>query len=102
MIPESKIPECAEHEVKSKIGNILVNEKKFLKNILLRFMTLILIFMSITKKKYKLTKIGANTYFLELMFVLLNIFQLQKLMNKKHVDKDLIFEEKREESLEKT
>ena len=64
-----------EHEVKSKIGNILVNEKKFLKNILLRFMKLILIFMSITKKKYKLTKIGANTYFLELMFVLLNIFQ---------------------------
>ena len=57
--------------------------------------------MSITKKKYKLTKIGANTYFLELMFVLLNIFQQQKLMNKKHVDRDLIFEEKREEAMEK-
>ena len=57
--------------------------------------------MSITKKKYKLTKIGANTYFLELMFVLPNIFQQQKLMNKKHVDRDLIFEEKREEAMEK-
>ena len=37
-------------------------------------------FMSITKKK-KLTKIDANTYYSELMFILLNLFQLQKLMN---------------------
>ena len=27
MIPESEIPECPEQEVKSKIGNIFVNEK---------------------------------------------------------------------------
>ena len=27
MIPESKISECSEHKVKSKIGNIFVNEK---------------------------------------------------------------------------
>ena len=27
MILESEIPECPEHEVKSKIGHILVNEK---------------------------------------------------------------------------
>ena len=27
MIPESEILECPEHEVKSKIGNIFVNEK---------------------------------------------------------------------------
>ena len=26
MIPKSEIPECSEHEVKSKIGNIFVNE----------------------------------------------------------------------------
>ena len=32
-------------------------------------------FMSITKKK-KLTKIDANTYYSELMFILLNLFQL--------------------------
>ena len=49
MIPESEIPESPEHEVKSKIGNIFVNEK-YLKNILLRFMKLILIFMRITEK----------------------------------------------------
>ena len=27
MIPESQISECPEHEVKSKTGNIFVNEK---------------------------------------------------------------------------
>ena len=27
MIPEFEIPECPEREVKSKIGNIFVNEK---------------------------------------------------------------------------
>ena len=29
MIPESEISECPEFEVKSKIGNIFVNEKIF-------------------------------------------------------------------------
>ena len=27
MIPDSEITECPEHEVKSKIGNMFVNEK---------------------------------------------------------------------------
>ena len=27
MIPESEIPECPEHKVKSKIGNVIVYEK---------------------------------------------------------------------------
>ena len=50
MIPDSEIPKCPEFEVKSKIGKLFMNEKS-LKNILLGFMKLILIFMSITKKK---------------------------------------------------
>ena len=44
---------------------------------------------------------GANTYYLELMFIFLNVFQLQKSMKKGHTDRDLIFEEKRQEALEK-
>ena len=36
--------------------------------------------MSIIEKKYKLIKMAANTYYLELMFILLNIFQPQKLI----------------------
>ena len=38
--------------------------------------------MSITKKKQKLTKLGTNAYYSELMLILLNVFQPQKLMNK--------------------
>ena len=73
MIPESEIREFPEHAVKSKIESIFVNEKT-LENILLGFIKLILIFVRITKKKYKLTKMGVNTYYLELIIILLNIF----------------------------
>ena len=72
MIPDFKISKCPEHEVKSKMETIFVNEK-YLKNILLRFITLILIFMSITEKKYKLIKMKVNTYYLKFIFILLNI-----------------------------
>ena len=44
MIPDSEIPKCPESEAKSKI------EKIPLKNILLRFMRLILIFINIMQK----------------------------------------------------
>ena len=51
--------------------------KKYLKNILLKFMKLIFIFISITSKqtnkKYKLMKIGVNILYLELMIILRNI-----------------------------
>ena len=61
MIPESEFPECPEHEIKSKIRNIFINEK-ILERILLRFPKLILIFVSIAKKKFELVKIGVNKY----------------------------------------
>ena len=48
LIPESEISECLEYEVKSKIGNIFVNEKK--KNILLKFMKIDLYFYEHYKK----------------------------------------------------
>ena len=38
--------------------------------------------MSITEKKYKLMKMDLNIYYLELMFILLNISQPWKLMKK--------------------
>ena len=74
MIPDHEISKCPEHEVKSKIGTIFVNLKKHLKNILLKIMKLVLIFMSITVKKYKLMKMEGNTYYLEMIFILRNIF----------------------------
>ena len=65
MISGSEIAECPEHEVKSKIGNIFLKKK-----ILEEYSEY---FMSITKKKYKLTKMRMNTYYLELMLIFLNI-----------------------------
>ena len=51
MIPESEIEECPKFEVKSKIGNILVN-KKILKNVVSEFTKLIL-FLRVWKNKNK-------------------------------------------------
>ena len=56
--------------------------KKYSNNILLRFIKLIIIFVSITEKKIHIDENGVNMYYLELMFILLNIFQPQKLMRK--------------------
>ena len=50
-IPESEISENEEQKLKSKIGIQMFVDEKYLKNILLPFMKLILIFMSIMKKK---------------------------------------------------
>ena len=63
-------------------------------------MELIFIFMSITQNKYKFMKMGVNIYYLELMFILLNISQSLKLM-KKVILTETFFQEKRQKSLEK-
>ena len=72
MIPDSKIPKCAEFKVKLKIRKFLRTIIP-LKNVLLRFMKLILIFINIIKK-YKLIKMGVNVFYLELMFILINFY----------------------------
>ena len=74
--------------------------KKYSKNILLRFIKLILIFMSITEKiqvdenghKYILFRI--DVYFIE-------YFLATEVDKKVHTDRDLIFKKKRQEALEK-
>ena len=79
MIPESEISESPEYEVKSKIGNIFVNEK-MLEVYSVKTYKIDLYFYEHYKTKYKLMKMDVNTYYSELMFIFLNIFQLQKLM----------------------
>ena len=70
--------------------------KKYLKNNLLRIMNLILIFMSITKKKYKLMEMDANIDYSELMFIFLKIFYLQKFMKKKNMLAETLFLKRKE------
>ena len=73
MIPEYEIPQCPEHEFKSKIGNIFLNEK-ILEEYSVKICKIDPLFCEHYKEKNKLTKMGLNTYYLELVFVLLNIF----------------------------
>ena len=56
--------------------------------------------MSIITKKYELIKMGVHTYYLELMFILLNIFQQQKLM-KKVILTETLFLKKKDRSHQK-
>ena len=72
MIPDFEIPECPEFEVKSKIGNKFVNEK-ILEEYSVEIYKIDPYFYEHYGKKYKLIKLGVNIYYLELMFILLNI-----------------------------
>ena len=74
MIPDSEIPKCPEHEVKSKLRIIFMNEK-ILEEYSVKIYEIDPYFYGhYRKKKYKLMKMGVNVYYLELMFILLNIF----------------------------
>ena len=72
MIPEFEISEYPEFEVKSNIGNIFVNDE-ILKEYSFKIYKIDACFYEHYGKKYKLMKMGANIYYLELMFILLNI-----------------------------
>ena len=72
MIPDSEIAECPEYEVKSKIGNIFVNDK-ILEEYSVKIYEINPYFFEHYRKKYKLMKMGVNIYYSELMLILLNI-----------------------------
>ena len=66
-IPDHEISVCVEHEVKSKMGTIFLNEK------ILEEYSVRIYEIDPYKKKYELTIMIKNTYYLELIFILLNI-----------------------------
>ena len=71
-IPDYEISESIEHEVKSKIDTLFVNED-ILKEYSVKNDEIMPYFYKHYNKKYKLTIMIENTYYLKLMFVLLNI-----------------------------
>ena len=97
MIPNSEITERSEYEVKSKIGNIFVNEKLFFgfENLKTYF------YENYRRKKNKMMKMGVNIYYLELMFILLNISLSQKLMKKVILTETLFLRRKDKKHQEK-
>ena len=94
MIPDSEIPKCSEFEVKSEIGKFFQNHNP-LKNILLGFLKLILIFINIMKKKIQVDKNGCK-YLLYRIDVYFNKFLLEVEIDEKgYAVRDFIFDEKR-------
>ena len=73
MIPKSEISEWPEFEVKSKIGKIFVNQK-ILEEYSVRVYKIDPYFYQHYKEKIEVDKNEPNTYYLELMYILLNIF----------------------------
>ena len=99
MILDFEIPKCPKFEVKSKIGKFLRTIIS-LKNILLRLIKFILIFIN-TMKKIQVDKNGCK-YILFRIDIFFNKFLLAVEIDEKgHIDRDLIFEKKRQEALEK-
>ena len=96
IIPNSEISECPELEIKSKIGKLFMN-KKILEEYSVKVYEIDPFFMSITKKKQKLTKVDANTY--DVYFT--DYFLAVEIDEQNHEGRELIFEKKRQEALEK-
>ena len=99
MISESEIPKCSEFEVKSKKRKIFKNIIP-LKNILLRFTKLILIFINIMKK-IQVDKNGCKYILFRIDIYFSECFLAVEIDEKGHTDRDIIFEEKRQKALEK-
>ena len=99
MIPDSEIPKCPEFEVKSKIGKIFKKHNP-LEEYSVRIYEIDPFFINIMKKiqadknecKYILFRI--DIYFSE-------CFLAVEIDEKRHTDKDIIFEEKRQKAFEK-
>ena len=72
MILDSEIPKCPEFEVKSKIGKIFKNHN-LLEEYSVRIYKIDPYFSEHYEKKYKLIIMGANIYYLELIFTLVNV-----------------------------
>ena len=72
MIPDSEIPKCPELEVKSKIGKIFKNHNP-LEECSVRIYKIDPYFYEHYEQKYKLIIMGVNTFYLELIFTLVNV-----------------------------
>ena len=97
MIPESQISGCPEFEVKSKIGNIFVNEK-ILEEYSVKIYKIDPYFYEHYGKKIQVDENGCK-YILFRIDVYFTEYLLA--VEKGHTDRDLIFEEKKQKALKK-
>ena len=100
MIPESEIPESPEYEVKSKIGNIFVNEK-ILEEYSVKIYRIDPYFHQHYKEKIQTDKNGQSHILFKIDVYFVEYCLAVEIDEKSHTDRDLIFEEKRQKALEK-
>ena len=101
MIPDFEISKCPKHEVKSKIGTIFVNEK-ILEEYSVKIYEIDPYFYEHYRKKIQTDENGSE-YILFRIDIYFTEYSLAVEIDEKcHTDRDLMFEKKREEALEKT
>ena len=101
MIQKFEIPECPEHEVKSKIGIIFVNQK-ILEEYSVKIYKIDPYFYEHYKEKVQVNKSGCEYILYRIDLYFTRYLLAVEIGEKGHTNKDLIFEEKRQESLKKT
>ena len=99
MTPESEISECPEYKVKSEIGNIFVNEK-LLEEYSVKIYEIDPYFYELYKK-IQVDKNGHEYILYRIDVVFSEYLWAVEIDEKGQTDGDLIFEEKRQEALEK-
>ena len=100
MIPDFEISKCPEHEVKSKIGTIFVNEK-ILEEYSVKIYEIDPYFYEHYRKKIQTDENGSEYILFRIDIYFTEYFLAVEIDEKGHTDRDLIFEEKRQKGLEK-
>ena len=99
MIPDSEIPKCLEHEVKSKIGIIFMN-KKILEEYSVKIYEIDPYFYEHCRKKIQVYENEHECILFTIDVYFTKYFLAVEIDEKIHTDRDLIFEEKRQKVLE--
>ena len=100
MIPEYKISVCPEHEIKLKIESIFTNEK-ILEEYSVKIYKIDSYFYEYYKEKIQTHKSQCEYILFRIDIYFTKYFLAVEINGKGHTDNDLIFEEKRQEALEK-
>ena len=100
MIPDFEISKCPEHEVKSKIVIIFVNEK-ILEEYSVNIYEVNPCFYEHYRKKIQTDENGSKYILFRIDIYFTEYFLAVEIDEKGHTDRDLIFEEKRQKALEK-
>ena len=100
MMPDSEIPKCPEFEVKSKIGTIFKKHNP-IEEYAVKIYEIDPYFYNHYEKKIQVDKDGCKCILFRIDVYLNKLLLVVQIDEKGHTDRDLIFQEKRQEELEK-